>query len=48
MIMKLLDKLIAPIDKALKKYDPIWQAEHGTGGQRSRYKDKTGVAKHRE
>ena len=48
MIMKLLDKLIAPIDKALKKYDPIWQAEHGTGGQRSRYKEKTGVAKHRE
>ena len=27
---------------------PIWQAEHGVGGQRSRYYDKTGVAKWRE
>ena len=46
--MKLLDKVIAPIDKALERFDPIWQAEHGTGGQRSRYYDKTGVAKYRE
>ena len=46
--MKATDKLIAAIDKKLERFDPIWQAEHGTGGQRSRYYDKTGVAKWRE
>ena len=43
--MKATDKLIAAIDKKLERFDPLWQAEHGTGGQRSRYYDKTGVAK---
>ena len=46
--MKAMDKLIAKIDKKLERFDPIWQAEHGTGGQRTRYYDKTGVAKWRE
>ncbi len=46
--MKITDKLIASIDKKLERFDPIWQAEHGTGGQRSRYYDKTGVEKYRE
>ena len=36
------------IDKKLQKFDPKWQAEHGTGGLRSRFYDKTGIAKHRE
>ena len=31
--MKAMDKLIAKIDKKLERFDPIWQAEHGTGGQ---------------
>lgn len=30
------------------RFDPIRQAERGTGGLRSRYHDKTGVARHRE
>ena len=42
------DKIIAPIDKALQRFDPIWRAENGKGGQRDRYIDKTGVAKYRE
>ena len=46
--MKVTDKLIASIDKKLERFDPIWRAEHGQGGQRSRYYDKTGVAKYRE
>ena len=46
--MKLTDKLIGAIDKKLERFDPIKQAERGTGGQRSRYYDKTGVAKYRE
>lgn len=46
--MKATDKLIAAIDKKLERFDPIWQAEHGVGGQRSRYYDKTGVSKWRE
>lgn len=46
--MKLTDKLIASIDKKLERFDPIWQAENGVGGQRSRYYDKTGIAKYRE
>lgn len=36
------------IDDKLKGFDPIWQAEHGTGGQRLRYYDKNGIAKWRE
>ena len=44
----MFDKVIASIDKKLERFDPIWQAEHGKGGQRSRYYDKTGVAKYRE
>lgn len=46
--MKITDKLIASIDKKLEKFDPKWQAEHGVGGLRTRYYDKTGVAKYRE
>lgn len=46
--MKITDKLIASIDKKLERFDPKWQAENGVGGQRSRYYDKTGVAKWRE
>ncbi len=46
--MKLLDKAISVVDKKLERFDPKWQAEHGTGGLRSRYYDKTGVAKYRE
>ena len=46
--MKLADKVIAAVDEKLKRYDPIWQAENGKGGQRSRYYDRTGVAKYRE
>ena len=30
--MKLLDKIIAPVDKALERFDPIKQAEKGVGG----------------
>ena len=45
---KLSDKIISSVDKALQRFDPIWQAENGKGGQRSRYYDKTGVAKYRE
>ena len=46
--MKVTDKLIASIDKKLERFDPKWQAAHGTGGFRTRYIDKTGVAKYRE
>ena len=46
--MKATDKLIKAIDKKLERFDPLWQAEHGVGGFRSRYYDKTGVAKYRE
>ena len=46
--MKITDKLIASIDKKLQRFDPIWRAENGLGGQRDRYYDKTGVAKYRE
>jgi hypothetical protein len=46
--MKISDKLIAAIDKKLERFDPLWQAEHGTGGLRSRYYDNTGVAKYHE
>jgi len=46
--MKLGDKIISAIDKKLERFDPLWQAENGKGGLRSRYYDKTGVAKYRE
>ncbi|MCR5154227.1 MAG: 2-hydroxyacyl-CoA dehydratase family protein [Lachnospiraceae bacterium] len=46
--MKFVDNIINKIDKKLERFDPLWQAENGKGGQRSRYKDKTGVAKYRE
>ena len=45
---KPLNAAIGVIDKKLEKFDPIWQSEHGTGGLRSRYYDKTGIAKYRE
>ena len=40
--------ITAFIDKKLQKFDPLWQAENGKGGLRSRYHDKTGIAKYRE
>ena len=40
--------ITAFIDKKLQKFDPVWQAENGKGGLRSRYHDKTGIAKYRE
>ena len=40
--------ITAFIDKKLQRFDPIWRAENGKGGQRDRYYDKTGIAKHRE
>lgn len=40
--------IFAVIDKKLQKFDPIWRAENGVGGQRDRYYDKTGIAKYRE
>ena len=40
--------ITAFIDKKMQKFDPIWRAENGKGGQRSRYYDKTGIAKYRE
>ena len=49
--MKLKDltnAAIAGIDKKLERFDPKWQAAHGKGGLRSRYQDKTGIARHRE
>ena len=36
------------IDKALQRFDPIWKAENGKGGERDRFYDKTGIAKYRE
>lgn len=41
-------KIIKAIDKLLEKHDPLWQAKNGVGGLRSRYYDKTGIAKYRE
>ena len=38
----------AAIDKKLERFDPKWQARHGAGGLRSRYQDKTGIARYRE
>ncbi|MEG1633912.1 MAG: 2-hydroxyacyl-CoA dehydratase family protein [Oscillospiraceae bacterium] len=43
-----LNKVVGGIDKKLEKLDPLWQSEHGVGGLRSRYPDKTGIAKYRE
>jgi hypothetical protein len=43
-----MGKLIDFIDDKLKRFDPVWRAENGQGGQRSRYHDVTGVAKYRE
>ena len=33
------------IDSKMQRFDPLWQAQNGVGGLRSRYYDKTGVAK---
>ena len=44
----MFDKVIASVDKKLERFDPIWRARNGVGGQRDRYYDKTGVAKYRE
>ena len=43
-----MGKIIDHIDDKLKVFDPIYRAEHGLGGQRDRYYDRTGVAKWRE
>mgnify|MGYP002514494111 CR=1 FL=1 len=37
-----LDPVINFVDDKLKKFDPIWMAENGVGGQRTRYYDQTG------
>ena len=36
------------IDSKMQRFDPLWQAQNGVGGLRTRYYDKTGVAKYRE
>ena len=36
------------IDSKMQRFDPLWQAQNGVGGLRSRDYDKTGVAKYRE
>ena len=49
--MKLKDftnAAVAAIDKKLERFDPKWQAANGKGGLRSRYEDKTGIARYRE
>lgn len=46
--MKKQNKIIKAIDKKLERFDPKWQARNGVGGLRSRYNDKTGIAKYRE
>ena len=38
--------VIGVIDKKLERFDPKWQAANGKGGLRSRYEDKTGIARH--
>jgi hypothetical protein len=43
-----LKSAIAVIDKKMARFDPLVQAEKGTGGLRSRYNDKTGIARYRE
>ena len=48
LLRRKTDKLIGIADKALERFDPKWRAAHGTGGQRSRYEDKTGIAHYRE
>jgi len=48
ILMKPVDAVCGVIDKKLEKFDPKWQAANGTGGLRSRYYDKTGIAKWRE
>ncbi len=40
--------VIGVIDKKLERFDPKWQAANGKGGLRSRYEDKTCIARHRE
>lgn len=47
-LKKPADKVIGFLDKKLERFDPIWQAENGKGGERSRYYDVTGIAKYRE
>lgn len=43
-----MKSVIAAIDKKMERFDPLVQAERGTGGLRSRYDDKTGIARYRE
>ena len=43
-----MDAIFAVLDKPLQRFDPIWKAEHGKGGERDRYYDKTGIEKWRE
>lgn len=43
------EKLISFIDKKLQRFDPVWLAENGLGGQRTRYRDDgSGIARYRE
>lgn len=47
-LKNLADAAVAAVDKKLQRFDPKWQARNGTGGLRSRYQDKTGIARYRE
>ncbi len=47
-LKKAADAALAAVDRRLERFDPLRQAENGTGGLRSRYEDKTGIAKYRE
>lgn len=43
------EKIISFIDQKLQRFDPIWLAENGKGGQRTRYRDDgSGIARYRE
>ncbi|MEE1299939.1 MAG: hypothetical protein UHI93_05280, partial [Acutalibacteraceae bacterium] len=43
------EKIISFIDKKLQRFDPVWLAENGLGGQRTRYRDDgSGIARYRE
>lgn len=47
-LKNLADAAVAAVDKKLQRFDPKWQARNGAGGLRSRYQDKTGIARYRE
>ena len=47
-LKNLADAAVTAVDKKLQRFDPKWQARNGAGGLRSRYQDKTGIARYRE